>query len=449
MGKNVVVAQSGGPSAVINNTLRGIFDECRSSPDTFGRVYGGWHGIEGVLKEELLDLSAQSDEEIELLSVTPAAGSIGTCRYKLRKGNAEDFDRVLDVFRAHNVGFFFYIGGNDSMDTANKVSALAADRGLDLVAVGGPKTIDNDVGDSEFKLIDHTPGYGSTARFMAQYIRNVNEENCGSSPADPVIVIQAMGRKIGFIPAAARLADPEREMPLQIYMVESGLTLEQLGENVIACLAKHGRCIVVVSEGFDAGALGEVKDSFGHTSFGASQQTVAQVVTNYLNSLTLPVPGKARFQVPGTDQRNAMIYASTVDMTEAYEVGRKCAQIAREDGTGYMATILREPGPAYKVRYDKVPLETVANSERTFPARWIAKDRIDVTDEFVAYARPLIGTEWPAIPLVDGLQRFTRFAPIFADKRLNAYTPQGYRQTAGSTQDAKNNMLSEGNNVES
>ena len=427
MGKNVVVAQSGGPSAVINNTLRGIIDECRSHPQTFGRVYAGWHGIEGILREELLDLSAQPDEEIELLSVTPAAGSIGTCRYKLRKGNAEDFNRVLDVFRAHEVGFFFYIGGNDSMDTASKVSALADERGLDLVAVGAPKTIDNDVGDSEFKLIDHTPGYGSTARYLAHSVQSVNEENRGSCPADPVIVVQAMGRKIGFIPAAARLADPEREMPLQIYMAESGLTLEQLGENVVACLVEHGRCIVVVSEGFDVGALGEVKDSFGHTAFGSSQQSVAQAVTNYLNSLKLPVAGKARFQVPGTDQRNAMIYASTVDMAEAYEVGRKCAQIAREDGTGYMGTILREPGPAYKVRYDKVPLEAVANSERTFPARWIAKDRIDVTDEFVAYATPLIGTEWPTIPLVDGLQRFTRFEPIFADRKLDAYTPQGYR----------------------
>jgi 6-phosphofructokinase 1 len=427
MGRNVVVAQSGGPSAVINGTLRGILDGCRGYSETFGTIYGGWHGIEGVLKEELLDLSAQADEEIELLSVTPAAGSIGTCRYKLRTKNAEDFDRVLDVFRAHDIGFFFYIGGNDSMDTADKISALASRRAYELVAVGGPKTIDNDVGDSAFKLIDHTPGYGSTARYMAQYVRNINEENRGSSPADPVIVVQAMGRKIGFIPAAARLADPGREMPLQIYMAESGLTLEQLGENVVACLERHGRCIVVVSEGFGVGALGEVKDSFGHTAFGSSKQSVAQVVTNYINSLKLPVPGTARFQVPGTDQRNAMIYASTVDMREAYEVGRKCAQIARDDGTGYMGTILREPGPAYKVRYDKVPLEAVANSERVFPARWIAPNEIDVTDEFVAYARPLIGTEWPTIPLVDGLQRFTRFEPIFADKKLDAYTPQGYR----------------------
>jgi ATP-dependent phosphofructokinase / diphosphate-dependent phosphofructokinase len=428
MAKNVLVAQSGGPSPVINSTLRGIIDGCRAHPNTFGRVYGGWHGVEGILKEELLDISAQPEEEIKLLSVTPAAGSIGTCRYKLKKGADEDFTRVIDILRAHNIGYLFYIGGNDSMDTAHKISVLANEKGLDLVAVGGPKTIDNDVGDSEFKLIDHTPGYASTARFFAQYIRNINEENMGSSPADPVIVIQAMGRKIGYIPAAARLADPEREMPLQIYMTESKVSLQQVGDNVVDYLKKFGRCIVVVSEGFDVGKIGEVKDAFGHTSFGSSEQAAAQVLTNYINSLKLPVPGNARYQIPGTDQRNAIIYASTVDLDEAYKVGMKCAYIAKDDGNGWMGTILREPGPIYSARYDKAPLEKVANSERFFPEAWIAKSRYDVTDDFIRYAQPLIGTDWPTIPLVGGLQRFTRFNMTFADKKLPAYTPQGYRK---------------------
>ena len=427
MSGNVLVAQSGGPSPVINNTLRGIIEGCRAYPDVFGSIYGGWHGIEGVLREELLDLSAQKQEEIDLLAVTPAAGAIGTCRYKLKKSNAEDFERVIEVFRAHNIGCFFYIGGNDSMDTARKVSELARERGLDLVAVGAPKTIDNDVGDSEFKLIDHTPGYASTARYLAQYILNANEENMGSCPADPVLVIQAMGRKIGYIPAAARLADPQREMPLQIYLAESGLSLEELGENVLRCLGERGRCIVVVSEGFDVGDIGEVRDAFGHTSFSSSRMAVAQVVTNYLNSLKLPVPGKARYQIPGTDQRNAIIYASTVDLEEAYKVGLKCARIAREDGNGWMGTILREPGDIYNVRYDKVPLQAVADSERFFPKEWIAQSRFDVTDDFIRYARPLIGEHWPSIPLVNGLQRFTRFERIFAEKKLTQYVPQGYR----------------------
>ncbi len=427
MAKNVLIAQSGGPSPVINGTLRGMIDGCREYPDHFGTLFGGWHGIEGVLKEELLNLSTQKEKEIALLSTTPAAGSIGTCRYKLKPENPEDFERVIEIFRAHDIGYFFYIGGNDSMDTASKISLLAKQRGQELIAVGGPKTIDNDVGDSEFKLIDHTPGYGSTARYYAQYIRNLEEENRGSSPSDPVMVVQAMGRKIGFIPAAARLADPAREMPLQIYLTESGLTLKQLGENVLQSLGRHGRCIVVISEGFDVGRLGEEKDNFGHTTFSSSRQTVAQIVTNYLNSLPLPVPGKARFQIPGTDQRNAMIYASTVDMEEAYLVGKKCVRIALEDGTGWMGTLLRQPGRQYRVEFDKAPLEQVANSERHFPEAWIAENRFDVTDDFINYARPLIGADWPTIPLEKGLQRFTRFAPVFAEKKLEPYIPQSYR----------------------
>ena len=194
--KNVIVAQSGGPSQVINNSLRGVIDACKSYPDRFNIIYAGYHGVEGILKEELLNLSAQDEKEVNLLATTPAAGSIGTCRYKLKAKQAEDFERIIDVFKAHGIGYFFYIGGNDSMDTANKVSELARTKGLELIATGVPKTIDNDVGDSEFKLIDHTPGYGSVARYWAYYIQNANEENMGSCPSDPVLVIQVMGRKI-------------------------------------------------------------------------------------------------------------------------------------------------------------------------------------------------------------------------------------------------------------
>ncbi len=425
--KNVVVAQSGGPTPVINSTLRGIVEMCKAMPHHFETVYAGLHGIEGVLKEELLNLSAQPDEEIALLSVTPAAGSIGTCRYKLKATQQEDFERIIEVFKAHHVGYFFYIGGNDSMDTAHKVAKLAHERGLDLVAVGGPKTIDNDVGDSEFRLIDHTPGYGSVARYWALTVQGANEENAGSYPADPVLVLQAMGRKIGFIPAAARLADPYRQMPLQIYLPESGLTLEQMADLVNDELKRSKRCIVVVSEGFDVGSIGERKDAFGHTQFSSSETTVEQVVVNYLNHVGLAARGAARGNIPGTDQRHNMIYASTVDMEEAYKLGQKAVQIAVEDGSGYMSTLLREPGPIYRVRYDKVPLELVANSERKFPRQWIAENRIDVTDEFIAYARPLIGDNWPTIPLVNGLQRFARFERIMADQKLPTYVPQAYR----------------------
>ncbi|NLE46371.1 MAG: diphosphate--fructose-6-phosphate 1-phosphotransferase [Chloroflexi bacterium] len=425
--KNVVVAQSGGPSPVINSSLRGVVETCRELPADFGTVYAGYHGVEGVLREELLNLSVQDPFEIALLRTTPAAGSIGTCRYKLKAAQEEDFRRVVDVFKAHDVGYFFYIGGNDSMDTAHKVAELAHEHGLDLIATGVPKTIDNDVGDSEFKLIDHTPGYGSVARYWALMIQDANEENNGSCPADPVLVIQAMGRKIGFIPAAARLADPERELPLLILLREAGLSLEELGDRVNDLLRQRGRAIVVISEGFDVGEIGERKDSFGHTMFSASKSTVGQVVVNYLNEVGLAATGSARANIPGTDQRHNMIYASTVDLDEAYEVGCKAVLVALEEGSGYMATILREPGAIYRVRYDKAPLDVVANSERAFPEDWITDSRTDVTDDFARYARPLIGEDWPSVPLVGGLQRFARLEPVFADTVLPPYVPQAHR----------------------
>ena len=426
--RNVVVAQSGGPTPVINNTLRGVVESCRELPERFGTVYAGVHGIEGILREELLNLSAQDHEQIALLRTTPAAGSIGTCRYKLKKAQQEDFERVVEVLRAHDVGYLFYIGGNDSMDTAAKIAQLAHSKGLELVATGVPKTIDNDVGDAEFRLIDHTPGYGSVARYWALAVQNADEENAGSCFSDPVLVMQAMGRKIGFIPAAARLADPERRMPLLILLRESGLGLEGLTERVNEMLRQRGRALVVVSEGFDVGEIGERKDAFGHTTFSSSETTVAQVVVNHLNGVGLACRGLARGNVPGTDQRDSIINASKVDLDEAYLVGRQAVSVAVEHGSGYMATILRKRGSSYRALYDKVPLEAVANSERSFPAAWIAPSRTDVTDEFVDYARPLIGSEWPSVPLVGGLQRFARLKSVFAEKKLSNYVPQTYRE---------------------
>ena len=432
--RNVIVAQSGGPTPVINASLRGVLEACKAYPDTFGTVYAGFHGVEGVLTEDLLDLSAQREEEISLLTTTPAAGAIGTCRYKLKANQTEDFERIIKVFRAHDIGYFFYNGGNDSMDTAHQVAQLAEARGLDLVAIGVPKTIDNDVGGQRtldggaFQIIDHTPGYGSVARYWALNIQNADQENAGSSPSDPVLVIQAMGRKIGFIPAAARLADPYREMPLLIFLRESNLDPPALTDAVNDLLKVRGRAVVVVSEGFDVGDIGERKDSFGHTMFSSSEMTVEQIVVNYLNEAGLAARGSARGNVPGTDQRHNIIYASTIDLEEAYRVGWKAVQMAVEDGSGYMSTILREPGEIYSVRYDKVGLELVANSERTFPGKWIAPSRTDVTDDFVRYARPLIGDGWPSIPLVDGRQRFARLDQVFAAQQLAPYVPQAYRQ---------------------
>lgn len=427
MKKNLVIAQSGGPTCVINSSLRGVIEAAREF-DNIGTVYGAAHGIEGVLKEELLDLSAQPEEEIALLRYTPVAGSIGTCRYKIRSNQQEDFNRVVEVFKAHNVGYFLYNGGNDSMDTAHKIENLAREQGLDLTCVGVPKTIDNDVGDAEFKLIDHTPGYGSTAKYWMHYLQYANEENKGSSPADPVLVMQAMGRKIGFIPAAARLADPKRKMPLLIYLAECDTGIERLADEVNAMVKQAGRCLVVVSEGFNVGDIGVIKDSFGHTSYSSSFMTVSQSVVNYLNQAGIAAKGAARGNVSGTDQRHSMGYASTVDLDEAYRVGQKALELAATGQGGYMSTILRESGLIYNIKYDKVPLSEVANSERTFPKEWILPSGNDVSDDFVRYAMPLVGEDMLSLPMIGGRQRMTRFVRMYAEKKLPDYIPQADRQ---------------------
>ena len=424
--KNVLVAQSGGPSPVINASLAGVLDACFEGGE-FGEVYAAWHGIEGVLKEELIDMRKQDPGELRLLRKTPAAGAIGTCRYKLGAGREEDFARILEVLQAHDVGYFFYIGGNDSMDTAAKVSDLARERGYGLTVAGIPKTIDNDVGDAEFKLLDHTPGYGSAARYWASVIQNVNEENRGISVSECVCVLQAMGRKTGFITAAARLGDPRREAPLLMFFAETGHGIEDLTERVNAMLLREGRCIVVVNEGFNAGSVGEAMDGFGHVEYGASETNAAQLVVNHLNRVGLPARGQATGQLPGVLQRIVSIHASKVDLEEAYMAGAKAVEVALRDGTGWMSTILRKPGDKYAAYYGKVELARVANTVRHLPDGWITPDGTDVTDDFIRYAQPLIGDGWPDVEIERGLQRFARLDIRLIDKKCPPYTPCGMR----------------------
>jgi len=249
----------------------------------------------------------------------------------------------------------------------------------------------------------------------------------GSCPADPVLVLQAMGRKIGYIPAASRLADPDREMPLQIYMAETNPTFEEIADNVNDEINKSGRCIVVVSEGLEINNPMEIKDLFGHAAYGSSGVSVAQSLVNYLNGKGLCAKGAARGQISGTEQRSSIINASTVDLDEAYGVGQKAVEIALKDGNGWMATILRNKGMTYSIYYDKVPLEKVALSERKFPSKWIMKNNYDVSDDFLKYVRPLVGDKWVDVPLIDGRQRFTRFNKIFAEKKLDQYLPEAYK----------------------
>ncbi|HER24965.1 MAG TPA: diphosphate--fructose-6-phosphate 1-phosphotransferase [Candidatus Atribacteria bacterium] len=431
--KNVIIAQSGGPTSVINNSIRGVIDQLISSKKV-DKIYGSKMGILGVLKEELIDISAQEPHQIALLAETASAGTIGSCRYKIK--NDEDLERIIEVFKRHDVGYFFYCGGGDSMDTANKVSKLAQKENLALICTGVPKTIDNDVGgplqdDGTFAICDHDPGYGSVARNLAINILEANEENKASYTSDPVLIIGVMGRKIGFIPAAARLADPKRDMPLLIILPESLSkddyqgNLELLTERVNEKLSKYRRCIVVIGEGVEVGDLGILRDNFGHAQFSASERTVEQVVTNYLNGIDrkdaqgraqsrLIIRGIARSERPGTRQRREIAYVSNVDRNEAYQVGAYAVKIALSGENAFMSTIIRNPNLPYKVNYGKIPLDIVANSEREFPKKWICSNRVDVTDEFINWALPLIGEPLP---------RFAKFKEIYITKKCEEYVP--------------------------
>jgi len=425
--KNVLFGMSGGPTPVINNSLLGVIETCRSYPSEFGEIYAGWHGVEGILQEELIDISAQPQKEIDLLATTPAAGAVGTCRYKLTEDRPEDLERIIEVLRAHNIGYFFYNGGNDSMDTANKISLLAKERNLDLTVVGIPKTVDNDLGDKEITYCDHTPGYGSIARHWAYTIQNANEESMGCCTHNPVLVMEAMGRGTGFIPAAARLGDPNREMPLLLVMPEKKITIEKIADNVSDKLKKHGRCIVVVNSGQEFEPYGG-KDAFGHPDgLTVSGRTQGLFLTKYLTSKNLSKYGPALCNAWGIEQRMVSTLASKVDREEAFLVARHAVEIALKEGTGWMSTIERKPGDTYQAYYDKVALTVIANSIREVPNDWITEDGFDVTDDFVKYAKPLIGNEWAEVPLEGGVQRFARFKKIFAEKKCKEYVPMMYR----------------------
>jgi len=428
---NALVALGGGPSPVINASLLGVIEACRDS-DGIGEVYGALHGIEGVLGEELIRLDAQEPAELAKLRHTPASGAIGTCRYKLGKDERarEDYMRILEVLKAHNIHYFFYIGGNDSMDTARKVSELAHAEGEPIICAGVPKTIDNDLGDEARTLIDHTPGFGSAARYWATLMMDAEQENRGMYVSEPVSVYQAMGRKAGFITAAARLADPLRRTPLQMYFAETGHNIETLYANVCRSLRDCGRAIVVVGEGFDVGDIRDARDGFGHIEYGASDDTAMQKVVSYLNRRGLPARGNATGQIPGVMQRNTSVCRSEVDEREAYEVGRHAVKVALEDGTGFMATILRDYGaPGYKIYYDKVPMGVIANSARGLPKEWIAESGIDVTDAYIEYAMPLIGEGARPLPAAGpaGLPDFAKLDLKPLAKKCPDYVPVNHR----------------------
>ena len=415
---NAIVGQSGGPTAVINASAAGVIQEAIKS-GKIGRVLGAINGILGVLKEDLFDISAEKPETIEALKRTPSA-AIGSCRYKLKslEKSKADFERVLDVFKAHNIRYFFYAGGNDSMDTADKVNKLAADSGYELVCIGIPKTVDNDLA-----YTDHCPGYPSVAKYVATCAMEAGRDTEALYTTDTCTILEVMGRDAGWIAAATGLAarTPE-DAPHLIYMPEAAFSFDKLVNDVKEVLKELGRVFIVAGEGLkdekgnyitaDTGAFS--RDSFGHVQLGGVADMLKAVIEKEVGI-------KARFNKLGTNQRSAMHFASLTDVNEAYMCGQMAVRYALQGENGKMVTLIRQEGPEYKCTTGLVELEKVANGEKKVPPEYINDKGNHITDAMRDYVRPLVKGEAPITIGDDGLPVFMRFERKPIEKKLPKY----------------------------
>jgi 6-phosphofructokinase len=384
---NLIVAQSGGPTVAINSSLVGVVHEALEQ-DAVAGIYGAQHGIKGVLEEMLIDLRRVPGEVLENLRRTPSA-ALGTVRHKLTDA---DYDRLLEVFRAYDVRYFLYIGGNDSMDTAQRVHHVALEANYELYAIGIPKTIDNDLVGT-----DHCPGYGSAARFVATAIRNTGFDTEAMALNSPVKIVEIMGRNAGWLTAAAVLGrEGPDDAPHLLYVPERPLSAEMLLAEVEGCYRRLGTVVVALSEGArneqgeTLGSAVQPKevDAFGHQMKGGAADEVARLITAELGL-------KARVDKPNYLQRSFMSCASPVDLAEAYEVGRAAVRAAVAGESGQMISLVRTSPTPYQWATGTTDLSEVANQERPLPDQYIDRATGEITPAFIDYAKPLIGDPLP------------------------------------------------------
>lgn len=411
---NAVVAQSGGPTAVINSSLCGVIQEA-SKHACIDRVYAARNGILGVLNEELMDMSQEDPETIDLLRSTPSAAS-GSCRYKLKDFEAQraDYERILEVFRAHNVRYFFYNGGNDSMDTCSKVNRLAKEIGWEMRCIGIPKTVDNDLA-----CTDHCPGYGSVVKYNATSVMEAARDTDSMYTVDVCTIHEVMGRNAGWIAAGCALAKrDEADGPHLIYVPEVPFDTERFLEDVNEVYRKYKRCFIVAGEGLrdkdgnyiSADTSQIARDSFGHAQLGGAAETLKVLIQERLKI-------KARTNRAGTAQRSAMHFASLTDRDEAYMCGQMAVQYALEGVTGKMVSLVRESNDPYLCKTGLADLDEVANGEKKVPREWINERGNFPTQELVDYVRPLIQGEVPIL-MRDGLPYYARLKGVLVEKKL-------------------------------
>ena len=412
--KNALYAQSGGVTAVINASAAGVIETARENGDIIGKVYAGLNGIVGALQEELIDTSRESAADVAALKHTPG-GAFGSCRYKMKRyeDSPLEYERLIAVFKAHDIGYFFYNGGGDSADTCLKVSQIAEKMGYPIQAIHIPKTIDNDL-----PLTDCSPGFGSVAKYVATSTREASLDiasMCASSTK--VFILEVMGRHAGWIAASGGLAAEQAgDAPHIILFPEIPFSREDFISKVEQTIAEKGYCVVVASEGAQysdgahiSGSLN--KDAFGHQQLGGVAPTLASMIkqsTGY----------KYHWALADYLQRSARHIASKTDVDQAYAVGKRAVELAVQGKSSVMVSIERGAGKQYSWSLGEAPLEKVANMEKKMPRSFITKDGFGITQKARDYLQPLIaGEDHP--PYKNGLPDYVALKNIMVPKKLN------------------------------
>ena len=408
---NLIFGQSGGPTAVINSSAAGVFLEAMKHEGVIGEIYGAAHGIKGILEEQFYDMRQEDPQELVYLKTTPSS-SLGSVRYKLADYHEDDTDykRLLEVFKKYDIRYFFYNGGNDSMDTCNKISSFMQENGYECRVMGVPKTIDNDLYGT-----DHCPGFASAAKYIATSTMEVYQD-ARVYDTGQITIIEVMGRNAGWLTAATVLAAHKGSGPDLIYLPEVPFSLEKMTADIKRIYDQTGKVIVAVSEGVQTEdgkyipeLIGEVKtDAFGHKQMGGTAAVLADYVMDHFDT-------KVRAIELSLLQRSASHLASGYDVEEAYEAGATAVRAAVEGKTDFMVGFERVSNDPYEIKYILIPLEKVANTEKKVPREWINEDGNFVNDQYIEYALPLIKNQSDQ-PKEDGLPRFARLKKVLATK---------------------------------
>jgi len=414
--RNAFYAQSGGVTAVINASACGVIQTARKFPKKIGKVYAGRNGIIGALTEDLIDTGKETATAIQALRHTPS-GAFGSCRYKLKslETNRREYERLIEVFKAHNIGYFFYNGGGDSADTCLKISQLSQTMGYPIQAIHVPKTVDNDL-----PITDNCPGFGSVAKYIAVSTREASFDVASmSKTSTKVFILEVMGRHAGWIAAAGGLASTKDcEIPIVILFPEVAFDPAKFLAKVGANVKKFGYCTVVVSEGVkspDGKFLADqgLKDAFGHAQLGGVAPVVAAIVKQGLNL-------KYHWGVADYLQRAARHIASKNDVDQAYAMGKAAVELALKGRNSVMPTVVRKRNKPYKWTVGVADLSKVANVEKMMPADFITADGFGITAKCRAYLEPLIkGEDYP--PYKDGLPQYVRLKNIAVKKKLGEF----------------------------